>query len=200
MNSKPQSADHRGVAEVDPRNAGPIAFFRPKEVTRESVRRLLSRSLRRASPADIEMRVDKIMIRIATGHVRPPPPLSRSLEEVDDPHHGLSTHPDIIEQLWRLDNLLPERCRWVVWGYPGLVHPHTGVIFAVGFGTIGFVLRLPPDLLAGADPNLVLVIHQGNIGQRFDIAPAGPEWRFVQSRAPQAEWCRAAYDYAGQAS
>jgi hypothetical protein len=107
-------AGHRGIAEDDPRNRGPVAFFRPKEVTRESVRRLLSRSLRRASPADIETRVDKIMTRIATGHVKPPPPLSQSLQEIDDPHYGLSTHPDIIEQMWRLDDKLPERCRWVV--------------------------------------------------------------------------------------
>src|SRR6266699_1248460 len=199
MTRQPQSPGHRGVAEDDPRNAGPIAFFRPKAVTRESFRRLLSRSLRRASPDDIEVRVDKIMNRIATGHVRPPPPLSQSLEEVADPHYGLSTHPDIIEQMWRVDDSLPERCRWVVCGYPGLVHPHTGVIFGVGFGTIGFVLRLPPDLLANADPTLVPAVRQGNIGQRFDIAPAGPEWRFMSSQAPEDEWCRAAYEYAGQA-
>ena len=73
-------AGHRGVAEDDPRNAGPVAFFRPKAVTRESVRRLLSRSLRGASPADIEMRVDKITTRIAAGHVKPSPPLSQSLQ------------------------------------------------------------------------------------------------------------------------
>src|SRR5207302_4079067 len=30
---------------------------------------------------DIEVRVDKIMNRIATGHVRPPPPLSQSRSE-----------------------------------------------------------------------------------------------------------------------
>jgi hypothetical protein len=68
-------AGHRGVAEDDPRNSGPVAFFRPKAVTRESVRRLLSRSLRRASPTDIEVRVDKIMTRITAGHVKPSPPL-----------------------------------------------------------------------------------------------------------------------------
>jgi hypothetical protein len=67
MTSKLQSAGHRGVAEDDPRNPGPVAFFRPKAVTRESVRRLLSRSLRRASPADIQMRVDKIITYAAGG-------------------------------------------------------------------------------------------------------------------------------------
>jgi hypothetical protein len=85
-------------------------------------------------------------------------------------------------------------------GFSGLVHPHTGVIFSAGFGTIGFVLRLPPGLLEKADPTLVAVVRHGNIGQRFDIAPAGPEWRFMSSLAPQTEWCRAAYDYAGLAT
>jgi hypothetical protein len=67
MTRQPQSPGHRGVAEDDPRNNAPVAFFRSKAVIRESVRRLLSRSLRRASPADIQMRVDKIITYAAGG-------------------------------------------------------------------------------------------------------------------------------------
>jgi hypothetical protein len=37
----------------------------------------------------------------------------------------------------------------------------------------------------------------GNPGQSFDIGPAGPEWRFVSAHAGEAEWCRAAYEFAG---
>jgi hypothetical protein len=37
----------------------------------------------------------------------------------------------------------------------------------------------------------------GNPWQRFDIGPAGLEWRFATARAPEIEWCRAAYDFAG---
>ena len=192
-------SNHRGVAEHDPRNRALIVFFKPNEVTRESAREMLPRSLPRASPADIERRVEDTMRRIAAGPVKPPAPLSQSPQEVDDPHYGLGAHPDIIEQIWALDDLLPERCRWVVWGRPALVHPRTGVIFAVGFGTIGFVLRLPPVVLTDADAGLASTIRTGNPGQQFDIAPAGPEWRFVAPRAPQVDWCRKAYDFAGEA-
>jgi hypothetical protein len=41
-------------------------------------------------------------------------------------------------------------------------------------------------------------IATGNPGQTFDIGPAGPEWRFISSRAPETEWCGAAYDFAGE--
>jgi hypothetical protein len=193
-------AAHRGVAQDDARNRGPIALFRPQEVTRESARDLLSRSLPHASATEIETRVDSLMARIARGPVKPPAPLSQSLQEVDDPHYGLGTHPDIIERMWKLDDALPQRCRWVVWGKPGLVHPRTGVIFGMGFGTIGFVLRLPRGLLATADPGLAYAVQHGNPGQSFDIGPAGPEWRFISARAPQADWCRQAYDFAGAAA
>jgi hypothetical protein len=40
-------------------------------------------------------------------------------------------------------------------------------------------------------------IHTGNPGQTFDIGPAGPEWRFIWSQAPAAQWIRLAYDFAG---
>jgi len=60
---------------------------------------------------------------------------------------------------------LPQRCRWVFWGKPSLVDPQTGVLFAVGFGSrlrqsasapSGIVMRLPPDVLAGAAPDQAL--------------------------------------------
>jgi hypothetical protein len=113
-------AGHRGVAEDEPRNRGPIAYFKPKKVTEESARELLTRSLPRASAAQIEMRVQQVMRRIAIGPIKPPAPLSQSLEEVDDPHYGLGTHPDIIEHIWKLDASLPQRCQWGA-SYHGLI-------------------------------------------------------------------------------
>jgi hypothetical protein len=145
-----QPNDHVGVAADDPRNLGPIAYFRPKPVIAESARRLLRESAPRAPATDIEARVERLMQKIATGPVKPPPPLSESLVEVDDSLYGLGTHPDIIEHMWNLDRTLPRSCRWVFWGGPALVHPQTGVVFAVGFGTIGYVMRLPPGVLAQA--------------------------------------------------
>lgn len=193
----PASAIHRGVAEDDPRNRGAIAYFAPKPVTPESIRETLRRSRPEASTVEIEARVREVTTRIATGPIKPPAPLSQSLAEVDDPVNGLGTHPDIVAHLWKLDATLPRSCRWVFWGRPALVHPETSVIFAVGFGTLGYVMRLPPAILDVASADQARVAIGGNPGQSFEIGAAGPEWRFVRPRAPEAEWCRAAYEFAG---
>jgi len=192
---------HRGVAQDDLRNCGAIEFFRPKEVTDQSARQGLTRSMPHASEREIQARVDELMGRIANKPHKPPfPPLSQSLEAVDDPRYGLGTHPEIISRLWKLDESLPQRCRWVFWGRPALVQPDTGVVFAVGFGNIGLVMRLPPDILRQAVPEQAAAIIAGNPGQSFDVSPAGLEWRFVRSRAPGAAWCLAAYRFAAEPS
>ncbi len=189
---------HRGVAAGDSRNRGPIAFFRPKEVTVATVRERLAHALPRLSPADIQARAEQVMAQLAGKPVKAPPPLSQSLEDVDDPLYGLSTHPDIIGRLWKLDRSLPQRCRWVLWGRPALVHPQTGVVFAVGYGSIGLVMRLPEKILGQATQEEASAVIAGNPGQPFDIGPAGPEWRFLRHRAPEAAWALSAYDFAAE--
>ena len=188
---------HRGVLVDDPRNAGPVAFFAPKQVTRESARQTLTVAMRGKRPAEVEAVVDRLLDKIRQGPIRRDPPVSQSLGEVADPVYGLGTRPDIIEIMWKLDDALPQRCRWVFWGRPALVHPDTGVVFAVGMGTIGHVIRLPPPVLEAADPRYVRTIVSGNPGQTFDISPAGPEWRFVSACPQEAQWCGAAYEFAG---
>ena len=189
---------HCGVTIDDPRNAGVMEYFRPKTVTPEALVRKLTAASGGKPPSDPPMRVEGLLER-ARRSVGAAPPLSQSLDEVADPWFGLGTHPDIIEAMWKLDDSLPQRCRWVLWGRPALVHPETGIVFAVGFGTIGFVFRLPPDILEYADQQLASVIKRGNPGQTYDIAPAGPEWRFVSPSPSAIEWCRAAYGFAGEA-
>jgi hypothetical protein len=66
------------------------------------------------------------------------------------------------------------------------------VVFAVAFGTIGIVIRLPKDVLDRTAPDEAPHAIVGNPGQTFDISPAGPEWRFLRRGAPAVEWCRAA--------
>jgi hypothetical protein len=195
----PGPTAHCGIAESDPRNRGPIAFFKPHDITAESARVSLARAIPRASPAEIEARVRQLMERIAAKPHKPPPPLSQPLDAVDDPRYGLGTHPDLISRLWKLDDTLPRRCRWVTWGRPSLVHPNTGVIFAVAFGTIGIVMRLPTAVLSQAASQDAAIVITGNPGQTFDIGPAGSEWRFVRPRAPENEWCLAAHEYAARA-
>jgi len=191
---------HSGIAIHESRNAGVIEYFRPKPVTQASVLRTLTAASRGKKPSDLLMRAQRLAETIARRPVRADPPLSQSLDEVPDPWFGLGTHPDIIEVVWKLDGSLPNRCRWVLWGYPALVHPETGIVFAVGFGTIGIILRLSLDALRAADPQVVSAIKRGNFARTYDIASAGPEWRFISPGPAAITMCREAYDFAGKPS
>jgi hypothetical protein len=189
---------HRGVAIDDSRNAGITDYFRPKAVTTDSLVRMLATTTAEGkAKAVVESYAEKVMQRLKHGPASPEPPLSQSLDEVADPWFGLGTHPDIISKLWEMDDTLPQKCRWVFCGRPSLVHPNTGVVFAVAFGTIGIVLRLPPEAIEAAGSQLSAVFQSGKRLRAHDIGPAGPEWRFVLPGAAAAQWCRAAYDFAG---
>ena len=90
-----------------------------------------------------------------------------------------------------------KRCHNAVDGSFGASQrPATGVVFAVAFGTIGIVSRLPKDILDRVAPEEAPRAIAGNPGQTFDIGPAGPEWRFLRRAAPAAAWCLAAYGFA----
>jgi hypothetical protein len=189
---------HRGVAIDDFRNAGITEYFRPKPVTVDSLVRMLTKTTAEGKAmAVVRSYAEKAMQRLMHGPASPEPPLSQSLDEVADPWFGLGTHPDIISKLWKMDDTLPQKCRWVFCGRPSLVHPDTGVVFAVAFGTIGIVLRLSPETIEAAGSQLSTVLQNGKRLRAFDIGPAGQEWRFVLPGAPAAQWCRAAYDFAG---
>ncbi len=92
---------HRGVAVDDPCNAGPIEFFRPKPVTRESLRRTFTAILGDKDPDDVQSRIEKTMQTIARGPIAPNAPVSQSLDAVADPWYGLGTHPDVGGKSWR---------------------------------------------------------------------------------------------------
>src|ERR1700683_3605068 len=126
--------------------------------------------MRGKSPAEVAAAVERVVNKIERGPIRPDPPISQSLGEIADPWYGLSTHPDIIAILWKLDDTLPQPCRWVFWGRPALVHPNSGVVFAIGMGTIGHVVRLPPHILNAVDPELARTIVRGNPGRALMLA------------------------------
>jgi hypothetical protein len=189
---------HRGVAVDDSRNAGITEYFRPKPVTMDSLVRTLTKTPAEGKArAVVRSYAEKVMQRLMHGPAGLEPPLSQSLDEIADPWFGLGTHPDIITRLWEMDDTLPQRCRWVFWGRPSLAHPDTGVVFAVAFGTIGIVLRLPPEAIAAAGSQLSAVVQNGKRLRAFDIGPAGPAWRFILPGAVATQWGRAAYDFAG---
>ncbi|HEY2710023.1 MAG TPA: hypothetical protein VGI95_18405 [Caulobacteraceae bacterium] len=182
---------HRGIAEDDPRNAGPIAFFRPPDATAAYIHARFAQIYPNDTAAQVEERVSAFMAKLAASPPRPPAPLSQDVQDIADPFHQLSTHPDIVEALWRMDGALPLSSRWVVWGRPALVHPLTGLIFAVAIGSIDIVMRLPPEARDGAN-----AVRQLSLGRTYDVSPAGPEWRFVELRSEPL--ARLAFDFAGE--
>lgn len=189
---------HRGVNADDPRNAGPISCFRPGKPTRESLTAQFAPYYLKKGPEALAAQVERLLATIEKEPKKPDPPLSQPLETVADPVNGLGTHPDIVFHMWRLDATLPQRCRYVFFGGPALVHPETGVVFAVGYGTMGYVMRLPPGVLAAARPEQAKTVS--NFGPHlpsFDISAAGPEWRFVWAGEDEKAWARAAYGFAG---
>lgn len=105
---------HRGVNEADPRTPGIIERFRPPEVTADYVRARFTENMPRRTPAEIEAKVAKLMADFASKPVRPPPPLSQSVDQAPHPHFGLGTHPHIVDRLWALDRARPQSCRWLV--------------------------------------------------------------------------------------
>jgi hypothetical protein len=142
---------HPGINAEDPRNAGIIEYLRPAPVTLESIIRKLTAASSGKTDHEIRKRSEEVLESIRSKPHRPDPPLSQPVDRAPHPWFGLGTHPDLVEALWKLDDSLPERCRWLLWGYPALVHLRSGVVFATAMGTIGLFLRLPGRALSGAD-------------------------------------------------
>jgi hypothetical protein len=118
---------------------------------------------------------------------------------VQDPYYSLGSHPDVVERVWDvLGKSLPEDCRWVVRGTPALVHPRTGVVFALALGT-RYALRLTEDtlgqaLLAGA-PTEVQWTSGGELNAPSDL---GEEWVLGSWLKGEMEWCQKAFEEYGK--
>jgi len=115
-------------------------------------------------------------------------------EGVGDPYINLGTHPELVARLWdEITVKLPEDCRWVVYGSPTLVHPHSGIIFAFAGGTHTYALRLPERerqdaLRAGCGR-----VHKYSDGSKLDLSDIGREWVFGKWLKDEDQWCLAAY-------
>jgi len=143
---------------------------------------------------------DRLDRSVSVAKARPSCPSS----EVDDPYQRLGAHPDLVTRLWdELGGILPEDCRWVVYGTPTLVRSASGVVFAFANGTHTYALRLPLEmkpaaLAAGATttweyPAYPKLRIQASL---LDLATVGPEWVFGRWLKQEGDWCRAAYECA----
>ena len=124
---------------------------------------------------------------------------SASPEDVSDPYYTLGSHPDLVERLWdELGGRLPERCRWVVYGQPALVHPRSGIVFGFTAGTHTYALRLPDAERGLALQRGAPVGHTYGDGSRLDLARLGDDWILGKWFPEEPAWCLAAYEHAGR--
>lgn len=76
-----------------------------------------------------------------------------------------------------------------------------GVVFGFAAGTLGYALRLPEATRREADA----LGAKTTVKRPFeapwdvwDVSKAGPEWRLCGWWDREPDWCRAAYDQAGE--
>jgi hypothetical protein len=133
------------------------------------------------------------------GELGADPPAFVLPDRVEKPYRDLRAQPDVVEQIWnRLGAALPMDCRAVVYGTPGLVHPLTGIVFALAIGT-RYGLRLPGALpqeavRAGA-PTSVRWTNGGGMNIQDEL---GEDWIFGWGVQQEQSWCLAAYEAFGK--
>ncbi len=147
---------------------------------------------------DVEVPANARVIAHLTRYPGRPHPLFAAPDSVKDPWMSLGSHPDVVERLWKqLGSALPEDCRGIVCGSPALVHPGTGVVFALAMGT-QYGLRLGPlvgqALLAGARVEIL----RGKLPSMNVQRDLGEEWIYGRWLEQELGWCVAAYEAFGK--
>jgi len=122
---------------------------------------------------------------------------------VKNPILGTGTHPEIGVRLWSdLAASLPVQveCRWIVLGTPALVHPETGVLFGIAFGTM-YALRLTDADTESALKGEASAEDGWSDRKTPELASEfGPGWVFGSWQIAELAWCRAAYEALGAAT
>lgn len=121
--------------------------------------------------------------------------------------YEMQTRADLEERLYELGRSLPERCDGMRYGYPILVYPRGGVIFAVAMSGSVIILRLPEQsrreaLAAGAKEELRLGGQLGYPEEILPISEFGEDWIFIGAWHSDEErlkrLLRASYEYANK--
>ena len=129
--------------------------------------------------------------------MRPGSPKLARPEEYERPYDSLGTHPDLVAHLWdELGSALPVDCRFVFFGGPALMRPDSGIVFGFAGGTHTYALRLPDAVRKEALAAGAKRVYVYPKSPAFDLDTVGSEWVFCQWHEAEAEWCRAAYDFA----
>ncbi|NOT29918.1 MAG: hypothetical protein HOP15_05650 [Planctomycetes bacterium] len=112
---------------------------------------------------------------------------------VPDAYQGCGCHPDVVERLWDvLGRELPRAARALVFRTPALVHARAGIVLAVGLGTT-YALRLSAAALSDPASTALASAHSyRTAGERLDLVPWGPLWRFGAYLTQEPAWLAAA--------
>jgi hypothetical protein len=99
----------------------------------------------------------------------PNAPQEQSVAEAD--LYQIHTHPDLIEYFWG-----GRQKPWIFLSRPILVHPVSGIIYAMATGTDTIALRLPQEEREIA----FLDTQYGQQSAGFMAASIGAEWAFIR--------------------
>jgi len=128
------------------------------------------------------------------------PPAFASVVGVQRPYPRiLGAHPEAVERVWdELGSALPRDCRAVIYRAPALVHPDTGVIFALVLGTF-YALRSPTGSDredAVADRVQRRVFKPGtDLDAKRDL---GDDWTLGKWVKQESHLCLSAYEEFGE--
>lgn len=138
--------------------------------------------------------------RAVIQHVRrnlPPEDRGKPLaapESHPDPYREAGSHPDIVEWLWdQLDAALPNDCRALFYGAPALIHPETGVVMALAYGT-QYIIRVPDDAIPEALEAGCRIENVWSNGEKTDLEQElSAGWLFGCWSAREKRWLNRFY-------
>jgi hypothetical protein len=188
---------HCGVSLEHPDNAAMIARLTKPYAIED--RPGLIRKLEELQGKHPSAAVERVLFRLRNNIPDLPVPASESPDSVNP--MGLGTHPDIVERLWKIGRGLPTDCAWAAFRRPVLAHAATGIIFGLGISTLGYALRLPPDLAREAQASGAQQARSGLGAQKdetYSLSDYGADWWFGRWREDEdRHWSQAAYVYFG---
>ena len=106
-----------------------------------------------------------------------------------DPYMGCGCHPDVVGRLWdQLGKSMSKDCRALVYHWPALVHPSSGVILGLCMGT-QYALRIHGDMVEGARSAGLKSAMKWSSGEILDIGEKwGADWFWGAWKKEELSW------------